>query len=167
MMSSNIERQSEGEDWQLSVLIRESTADERATLSDLCLRSKAVWGYSEPFMEACRRELTLTPQDFFETLVGLAEDRGKIVGVVQIAIVQDIAELLKLFVEPTALQRGVGRQLLTWACAHAKALGAVTLHIDSDPGAVSFYRRMGAVDAGCSPSESIPGRMLPHLVLEL
>ena len=118
-------------------------------------------------MEACRHELTLTPHDFSETLVGVAEDLGSIVGVVQVAILQDRAELLKLFVEPTALKGEWVASLFRWACAHAKALGAVTLHIDSDPGAVSFYRRMGALDAGCSPSASILGRMLPHLVREL
>jgi hypothetical protein len=43
--------------WSRSVplTIRKATPEELPNLSELCLRSKAVWGYDQAFMEACRR----------------------------------------------------------------------------------------------------------------
>jgi hypothetical protein len=39
--------------------------------------------------------------------------------------------------------------------------------IEADPDAASFYERMGARYAGFAPSQSIPGRMLPRMQMEL
>jgi hypothetical protein len=36
------------------VRLRAPRLDELEALSDLCLRSKAVWGYDAAFLEACR-----------------------------------------------------------------------------------------------------------------
>ena len=43
----------------MPLTIRTPRPDELSSLSDLCFRSKAVWGYDAAFMEACRGELTL------------------------------------------------------------------------------------------------------------
>ena len=42
------------------ITIRLARLDEAEQLTQLALRSKASWGYSEEFMAACRDELTLT-----------------------------------------------------------------------------------------------------------
>ena len=47
----------------MPLTIRPPTVDELSGLSDLCFRSKAVWGYDEEFMEACRGELSFEPRD--------------------------------------------------------------------------------------------------------
>jgi hypothetical protein len=39
--------------------------------------------------------------------------------------------------------------------------------IEADPGAAAFYERMGARHAGLAPSQSIAGRLLPRLLVEL
>jgi hypothetical protein len=39
--------------------------------------------------------------------------------------------------------------------------------IEADPDAAPFYRLMGARHTGFAPSQSIPGRMLPRLLMEL
>ena len=44
--------------------LRPARPDEADLLTELCLRSKAVWGYDDAFMRACRAELTLSPADF-------------------------------------------------------------------------------------------------------
>ena len=46
-----------------NVSFRSATAADAAELTDIAFRSKAYWGYSEEFMEACREELTLTRHD--------------------------------------------------------------------------------------------------------
>jgi len=155
--------------WRFSVplTIRPPTIDELSGLSDLCFRSKAVWGYDEEFMEACRRELSFEPRDLGLTPIAVAEHDGKPIGVAQLKVVDGEADLLKLFVEPSALRSGTGKALLAWATDAAKKLGATRLTIEADPDAAAFYRRMGAYDVGQAPSRSVPGRMLPKLAMNL
>ena len=151
----------------MPLTIRTPRVDELRCLSDLCFRSKAVWGYDEEFMEACRGELSLEPRDLQLTPIAVAECDGKPIGVAQVKVVDDEADLLKLFVEPAALHSGIGKALFVWATDVAKKLGATRLTIDADPDAAEFYRRMGAYDIGQAPSGSVPGRMLPKLAMNL
>ena len=149
----------------LPPMIRAPKIEELPGLSELCLRSKATWGYNREFLEACRSELSFDQRDLQLTTIAVAELGGKVVGLAQVKVTGDEADLLKLFVEPSALHRGVGRALFAWATHVAKKRGATRLIIDSDPGAAPFYRRMGAYDLGQAPSGSIPGRMLPKLAI--
>jgi GNAT superfamily N-acetyltransferase len=148
-------------------LIRTPAAEELPALASLCFRSKAVWGYDNDFMEACRRELSFDPLELRSTSIVVAEEHGRIVGVAQVKVIRKQADLLKLFVEPTALRSGVGKALFVWACGRAASMGADELVIEADPDAGPFYRRMGAEDRGLVPSGSIAGRMLPKLVKDL
>jgi len=147
--------------------LRRPEPHELPLLSALCLRSKAVWGYDETFLEACRAELTIQVEELESTPLCVAEDDGAIVGVAQIAVDGAVADLQKLFIEPGAIGLGVGRSLFAWVIATAKDLGARHLTIDADPGAVGFYKRLGATEHGSAPSGSIPGRMLPRLRIDL
>ena len=151
----------------MPLTIRPPTNDELSGLSDLCFRSKAVWGYDDEFMEACRGELTFKPSDLKLTRIGVAEWDGRPIAVAQLKVVDDEADLLKLFVEPGALRSGTGKALFAWATDAARKLGARRLTIEADPDAAPFYRRMGAYDVGQAPSGSIPGRMLPKLAMNL
>jgi len=161
--------------------LRSPRRDEAATLIDLCLRSKAVWGYDEEFMQACRGDLTLdegfmqacrgdltlTASLIRPSYVRVAEIRERLVGVAQVNVKEELAELDKLFIEPTRLRSGAGKALFEWAVTIARDAGAVTMVIDADPNAAGFYRRMGAVDDGMAPSGTIPGRFVPRLKLWL
>ena len=73
-------------------------------LSDLCFRSKPVWGYDEAFLEACRSELSFHPRDLQLTCVAVAEDEGRLVGVVQVTIVGDEADLLNFLLSPRSFE---------------------------------------------------------------
>jgi GNAT superfamily N-acetyltransferase len=147
--------------------LRPARPDEAETLTELCLQSKAVWGYDDAFMRACRAELTLTAKDCATALIQVAADGDAVAGVVQVTIDGEAADLAKLFIAPGALRAGIGRQLFDWAVTTARRRGARWMTIDADPGAAEFYRRMGAVDDGTAPSGSIPGRVLPRLRLLL
>jgi GNAT superfamily N-acetyltransferase len=131
-------------------------------LTALCLRSKAVWGYSEQFMCSCRAELTLTGESIASSHFAVAEVDGLVMRIVELRISHMTAELEKLFVEPGSLRSGVGHSLFTWAKDRAKQIGASRLVIHSDPGAADFYRRLGASDNGTVSSGSIPGRVIPR-----
>jgi N-acetylglutamate synthase-like GNAT family acetyltransferase len=149
------------------IQLRDARQDELPALTELCLRSKAVWGYDDAFMVACRTELTLRPGELQSTQIRVAERDSSVVGLAQVKVTGTDAELLKLFVEPALLRSGIGRSLFEWATARAKGLGAVRMIIEADPGAAAFYERMGARHAGFAASRSIAGRMLPRLQMQL
>ena len=129
----------------------------------MCLRSKAVWGYDDAFLRACRPVLQLAPNQVAQGLAVVAEVNGRLVGVVQVSIDAGTAELDLLFIEPTAQRLGVGRRLYDWAIEAAVVRGATTMGILADPGARAFYERMGAVWRHEAPSDVIAGRTLPWL----
>lgn len=145
------------------IVLREAEASEASDLTELCLRSKAVWGYSSDFLRACVEELTITPEMMNPERLMVATDQDRAVGLVQIEMHGQTCSLEKLFVDSDVLRSGIGRTMYDWARTTAKRLGAEVLVIDADPEAAAFYRRMGAVDAGSAPSASIPGRRLPRL----
>jgi len=149
------------------IQLRDACKSELPSLSELCLRSKAVWGYDDAFMTACRAELTLHPEELRSTSLQLAVRDSTVIGLTQVKVTDTDADLLKLFVEPALLRSGVGRLLFEWATARARGLGAVRMMIEADPGAIPFYERMGARHAGFAPSQSILGRMLPCMQMDL
>lgn len=148
-------------------VLRTPEPDEAEILTQLCLRSKAVWGYDAAFMAACRPALTVAVADWRQSDIQVAVDGGKIVGIAQVMYHGDAAELDKLFVDPGALGGGIGRKLFGWCVETALSKDAKVMTIDADPGAADFYRRLGAVDDGMVASTVIPGRFLPRLKFDL
>jgi GNAT superfamily N-acetyltransferase len=148
-------------------IIRAPDVEELPALSELCMRSKAVWGYDADFMAACLKELTFVPGDLVSSRIAVAARGESVLGVAQVRMVGRDADLQKLFVEPSALRGGVGKALFDWAIDTAREMGASRMIIEADPDAAPFYRSLGARDIGHAPSGSIAGRMLPKLVLDL
>jgi GNAT superfamily N-acetyltransferase len=149
------------------VLIRLPRVDELPALSALCLRSKAVWGYDADFMAACVDELTLTGNSLSAHVVGVLERGDAPLGLVEVSMDAEYAELEKLFVDPPFMGRGYGTILMRWAVEAARTAGHDRMMIAADPAAAAFYARHGAVQVGDIESASIPGRRLPWMELRL
>lgn len=142
---------------------------ELGILTALALRSKAHWGYSPEFMEACRDELTLCPDSLESGSIRLIEVDGRPAGFYSLEPAEDdplAAELDLFFVEPEFIGRGLGRIMMNEAFERAARSGFERLLVQSDPHAEDFYRAMGFVCIGHRPSASLPGRMLPLLQVE-
>lgn len=152
---------------QNAIRMRSAKPEEHAILTDLCLRSKAVWGYNKKFMDLCRSELTLDKTACCSPNLMVAERSTKILGVAEITAIDGACFLERLFVEPDDLSSGVGSVLFNWAKERATQLGYHELVIEADPGAKGFYRKMGAKVVGETASQSIPGRTLPKMILPL
>ncbi len=150
-----------------SFSLRPATVEDLTSLSRLCLRSKAHWGYDAAFMEACVPALTLTESDLTDNLLVVAEARGVPAGIAQLAGDPDDMEIDRLFIDPPYIGTGCGRILFDWCITTARARGATRLMIEADPGAAPFYEHMGAVRVGEAPSGAIPGRMLPLLEIAI
>ena len=144
--------------------VRQARLDEAAALSELCVRSKAVWGYDAAFLALAHEALRVSPGQIAagDVWIATAAD-GSIVGVVTLGPGKepDALDLDKLFVEPRHIRAGFGRILLRHAIGEARKRGARRLTILADPYAAAFYERNGARLVGQAPSDAIPGRSLP------
>lgn len=93
-----------------------------------------------------------------ETLVGVRDDAGWVVGFIG---VEDV-EVAALFIHPAWRGQGIGRRLLTYA---VETLGASQLDVnEQNDQAVGFYRRMGFEVAGRS---EVDGMGLPFPLLHM
>lgn len=147
--------------------IRPARPDEAAALSALALRAKAHWGYDAAFLAACRDDLTLTAEEIATDTIRVATIDGQPRGIYGLRRAGESVELTDLWVEPTAIGKGLGRALWNDAVAAARAGGARELLVQSDPHAEGFYRAMGAARIGTKPSTVFPGKELPLLRLAL
>ena len=145
------------------IVVRKAKMDEAATLSAICVRSKAHWGYDEDFMRLSHEALTVDPQRIASGHVLAAELDGVLVGIAAIGPDDNGFEIDQFFIDPEAMGHGVGKQLFFALLALAGEHAIAKLSILSDPNAVEFYRRMGARQIGSAPSDAIPGRALPLL----
>ena len=155
---------------EIGCTIRPASASDARMLSDLALRSKAYWGYSSEFIEACRDELTYTPDQVEspEFTFMVAEMAGQVLGFYALKQMSASKHDLKaLFVEPDHIGAGIGRALMTNAKDVAAQAGATHIVVQSDPHAQAFYERVGGVLDGEEESDSIPGRFLPTLLISL
>lgn len=142
---------------------RRPHTSEYEALSTLAYRSKAHWGYDEAFMNACRAELTVTPDRLPHQPVEVLEVDGTVVGLFALDRLDDeTVELDLLFLAPEHIGKGYGRKLVDRAKEVAfTQLEGTRLRIQGDPHAEGFYLAMGARPIGSQPSVSIPGRNLP------
>ncbi len=149
-------------------VVRPARPGEAASLTALCLRSKAHWGYDAEFMRLCVPSLTVEEQAIAEGRVLVATDgSGGTVGTVSVGRDGCDAELALMFVEPSAIGGGTGRLLFEAAVALARKLGYRRMTILADVNAAPFYERMGARFLRNKPSDAIPGRVLPFYEYDL
>ena len=107
--------------------IRLARIEEASALLELCVRSKAAWGYDEDFMGLVRLAFEGMQEQIATGNVWAATDAdGEVVGMVALGPGEpsDTLDLDKLFVEPRRIRTGVGRALLTRAIIEARLRGA-------------------------------------------
>ncbi len=157
---------------QLEFEVREVDPSEAPQLTQLAHLAKAYWGYSPGFMEAFDDELTISADDLnndrYVFRVGTCN--GKICSFYTLdkeSETDGSIEMSALFVEPTAIGKGLGQRLFEHSVQEAKNLGASIMMIHSDPYAEKFYTKMGAEKVQDVPSRSVDDRTIPLLKYEL
>jgi GNAT superfamily N-acetyltransferase len=151
--------------FEMLVTIRPAARSEADTLTGLALAGKRHWGYPEAWLEAWRGQLTFTPDYLAAHPVFCAEDEtGRTVGFYALERDNDVVRLEHLWLAPSIIGCGLGRQLFDHAVRTAGTLGAAELLIESDPNAEGFYLHMGAERVGEIVSHLTGGkRVLPLL----
>lgn len=147
--------------------IRAATPDDAETLSGIALRAKAHWGYSPELLELWSDDLRVSPESCDGESVWLLESDGAIAGFGEVLIREGFAILDDLWTDPPFMGKGIGKALFRHLCAVAADAGAEHICLESDPFARPFYEHMGARLVGEVQSESVPGRTLPLMQIDL
>ena len=151
----------------MNITLRRARSDEIEILTDLSMRAKRSNGYDDAFMQACRAELTVTAARMEEGEYWVAESDAVCGCVCLKTTFEGFGEVHAFFIDPECQRKGVGRSLWLKVVERARLLGITSLSLDADPAAVPFYRAMGFVEIGQTPSGSIEGRMLPRMECHL
>lgn len=145
-------------------MIRPANTNEAERLTQIALAAKRHWGYPEHWIKRWEADLTITPEYIDQNEVCVLDDEGEIKGFYALCVDGSNAELDHMWVEPTYIGAGIGKELFLDAMDRATALKVDAIEISSDPNAAGFYKRMGATEIGTTDSE-IDGapRKLPRL----
>ena len=146
--------------------IRPAHASDATRLTAIARAAKRHWGYPDEWLQLWEPELTVTPDHILDLQVFCAEDDDAVVGFCAVSCDAPGAELEHLWIEPDAIGRGIGSELLDQALTVAREAGARHLRIASDPHAEGFYLQRGARRIGTVPSTP-EGRHLPLLELTI
>jgi GNAT superfamily N-acetyltransferase len=127
-------------------------------LREIAAAAKGHWGYDPQLVAAWAETMTIPTRPL------LAERDREVVGWASVERRGDVLWLEDLWVEPSAMGRGAGRELFE----RARALGAgcVRMEWEADPNAVPFYEHLGATFLRDS-EPSAWGRVLPVMGVSL
>ena len=130
-------------------------------LTEIAWLSKSHWNYPAEWMELWRKGLIISAKMIEENEVyKLILDQKKIVGCCVLITEKEILWVEHLWLLPTAIGRGYGKQLLQTALQQTRHLGHQKIKVVSDINAEVFYKKMGFETV--SQYESVPkGRFLP------
>lgn len=152
----------------MEIAIRRATPGEAEKLTRIAHAAKRHWGYPEGWIALWKEALTITPDFIASNEVYVASVTDEVAGFYALLDHGDKVTLEHLWVMPQYIGRGVGGALFDHAVKAARAMGAATMEIESDPNAEGFYKRMGArrIRELSSEIEGKP-RVLPLLAVDV
>jgi GNAT superfamily N-acetyltransferase len=147
--------------------VREARPEEQRALTRFVVRATMQAGHDEAFIDRAMPGLTISLPMITGHYVQVAQDNSdKVVGVVAVTptMLQGIALLNAVFVDPIHWRRGIGRVLFETAVTRAKKIKAGALFIYAEPSSQGFYERMGAIRIGEGPFVLSPEVVFPHFL---
>jgi N-acetylglutamate synthase-like GNAT family acetyltransferase len=147
--------------------VRDARPEEQRELTNLVVRATTQAGRDEAFIDRAISGLAITLPMINGKNVQVAHDNsGRVVGLVSLTrtMLQGIALLNHLFVDPDHWKRGIGRVLFETAVARAKEMKTGAIFIYAEPFAEAFYERMGTIRIGEAPFVLSPEVVFPHLL---
>ena len=152
---------------QMTLTIRPAQITEADLLTRIAQEAKRYWGYPEHWLKVWQDALTIRPEFIDQHPVFVAENEGNVVGFYALVLGNDKGELEHLWVAPTHIGTGVGKELFLHAMQTAAKRSLGEVEIVSDPNAEGFYQKMGAhrIDEDISEIDG-QKRTLPRLTID-
>lgn len=149
-------------------MIKLASVGDAQTLTQIALDAKRHWGYPEHWIKHWESDLTISAEFISSNHVYVAEDEGEIRGFYALCLVDEKAELEHLWVRPSHIGTGIGKELFLDAMERAAKLNVSEVELSADPNAAGFYKRMGASQVGEIDSE-IDGqpRKIPRMKIDV
>ena len=149
-------------------MIKPASVSDAQTLTQIALDAKRYWGYPEHWIKHWESDLTISAEFITDNHVYVAEDEGEIRGFYALCLVNEKAELEHLWVRPSHIGTGIGKELFLDAMERAAKLNVSEVELSADPNAAGFYKRMGASQVGEIDSE-IDGqpRKIPRMKIDV
>ncbi|HRD68997.1 MAG TPA: GNAT family N-acetyltransferase [Legionella sp.] len=140
------------------------STDDLDEINLLMHRSKAHWGYNEAFMNQFM-QLFQIKADYLEknTVKLLGEFSGtqcnKMIGFYSFGLnAEGLHELDNFFIDPEYIGKGFGKKMWHRLIEDLQFCDVKKFTLWSDPGAESFYKKMGCIKIGVKKSPMMPNR---------
>ncbi len=127
----------------MTISIRLAKPEEAESLSQIAFAAKGHWNYPPHWMELWRPQLTFTPEYVEQNENWVAEEGGIPIAFYTLQEKDGNAWLDNLFVLPTYIGKGLGKQLFLHAIELARGRGYKILQLEAEPKAIGFYEKMG------------------------
>ena len=114
--------------------IRRALPDEAETLTRIALDAKRYWGYPEHWIKHWEADLTVSSDFIRDNQVYVAEREGEIRGFYALCLSGNKAELEHMWVTPSAIGTGVGKELFLDAMDRAATLEVREIESGTLPG---------------------------------
>ncbi len=124
------------------VSIRPAQPAEAEALSQIAFAAKGYWNYPQHWMELWRPQLTFTPEYVEQNESWVTEEGGIPIAFYTLQEKDGNAWLDNLFVLPTYIGKGLGKQLFLHAVELARDRGYKFLQLEAEPNAIGFYEKM-------------------------
>jgi len=149
----------------MSFSIRDATLTDMEALAGIFRRaSLSNEGDTQPLLEN-PQWLALPDSGVREGRTRAAADEGgTVLGFATFVIVDGVAELEDLFVDPAQMRRRVGEALVRDISERVRSLGFDALEVTANPHALPFYEHMGFVAGGVVDTEFSPAPRMRRLL---
>ncbi|KGX83594.1 GNAT family N-acetyltransferase [Pontibacillus marinus] len=141
-------------------IFRRAISEESPHLTNIAIKSKAHWGYSEAFMKECELLLHVPSDRIAKDHVYVVEDGASVMGFYSLIQTQNQAWLEDFFLDPEFIGAGLGKRMWYHMVSVAKSHFIEKIEWESDPNAAPFYEWMGATKIG-DTATGVNQRSLP------
>ena len=128
--------------------IRTGRLEDVKAVSDLYRRSSLSNEGDRASLLAHPDSLVFDDAPVRESRTRVATEGDRVVGFATIRLVERVAELDDLFVDPDRMRRGIGRSLVLDAMEVAGSLEATRIQVTANLHARAFYESVGFVELG-------------------
>ncbi len=141
----------------MSISIRSASMDDMVEIEEIFRRASLSNENDRDLLMQHPEWLTLSEDGIRKGRMRVAvDDHGVAVGFATYQIVDGVAELEDLFVDPSQMRRHIGEALVLDMASRLRELGFDTLEVTANPHAMAFYRYVGFEDRYVVETDGYP-----------